>query len=138
MRINPYLSFDGQCEAAFNLYADVLGGTIEAMITHEGTPAEEHVPADWRGKIMHARLVVGNDVLMGSDSPPQFREEPKGFHVSLNIPDAGEAERVFHALAESGTVRMPLQQTFWATRFGMLVDRFGIPWMVNCEASAES
>ena len=133
MQINPYLIFDGQCEAAFKFYEKVLGGKIEAMIPHEGTPAAEHVPAEWRSKIMHARLNVGDKLLMGSDAPPDHYDQMKGFSVSLGIGEPAEAERVFHALAEQGTVRLPLQQTFWARRFGMLVDRFGTPWMINCE-----
>ena len=133
MHINPYLSFKGQCEAAFKFYATVLGGTIEAMMTHEGTPMADHVPAEWRAKIMHARLKVGDQLLMGSDSPPQFQETPQGFNVSVQISDPAEAERVFHALVEGGTVKMPIGETFWALRFGMLVDQYGIPWMINCE-----
>lgn len=136
MQLNPYLTFNGQCEAAFKFYEQCLGGKIEAMITHAGTPAEEHVPTEWRNKILHARLIVGDEVLMGSDAPPERYEEPKGFSVTLGIADPADAERIFHALAENGTVRMPIQETFWAVRFGMLVDRFGIPWMVNCERPA--
>jgi PhnB protein len=136
MQLNPYLVFNGRCEAAFKFYEQVLGGKIEAMIAHEGTPAAEHVPADWRSKIMHARLVVDGMLLMGSDAPPDRYEEPKGFSVTLGIKEPVEAERIFKALADSGTVRMPLQQTFWAARFGMLTDRFGIPWMINCEQRA--
>ncbi len=133
MHINPYLNFNGQCESAFRFYEQVLGGKIEAMIPHEGTPAAEHVPADWRQKIMHARLTVDGNVLMGSDAPPQHRSETKGFHVSIGVDDPARAERIFSALAESGTVQMPIQETFWAVRFGMVVDRFGTPWMVNCD-----
>jgi PhnB protein len=133
MQLNPYLTFNGQCEAAFKFYERCLGGKIVAMVAHAGTPAEEHVPTEWRNKILHARLIVGDEVLMGSDAPPDRYEEPKGFSVTLGVDDPANAERVFHALAENGTVRMPLQQTFWAARFGMLVDRFGIPWMINCE-----
>jgi PhnB protein len=125
--MNPYLSFNGQCEAAFKFYEQCLSGKIVAMITHAGTPAEEHVPSEWRNKILHARLIVGDEVLMGSDAPPDRYEEPKGFSVALGIDDPADAERIFHALAEKGTVRMPMQQTFWTIRFGMLVDRFGIP-----------
>lgn len=136
MQLNPYLTFNGQCEAAFKFYEKCLGGKIAAMLPHEGTPAAEHVPPEWRAKIMHARLVVGDQVLMGSDAPPEHYEPMKGFSVTLNIKDPGEAERVFHALAENGTVRMPIQETFWAVRFGMLVDRFGTPWMINCEKPA--
>jgi len=133
MRLNPYLTFNGRCEAAFKFYEKCLGGKIVAMMTHAGTPAENNVPAEWRQKIIHARLMVGDVALMGSDAPPGHYEESKGFSVSLNIDDPPTAERVFHALAEKGTVRMPIQKTFWAQRFGMLVDQFGIPWMINCE-----
>ena len=136
MQVNPYLVFDGRCEAAFKFYAQVLGGKIEAMMTHEGTPAAEHVPAQWRSKIMHARLVVDGMLLMGSDAPPDRYEEPKGFSVTLGLAEPSEAERIFKALAEGGTVRMALAPTFWASRFGMLTDRFGIPWMINCEQRA--
>ena len=136
MQLNPYLTFKGQCEAAFKFYEKVLGGKIEAMIPHEGTPAAEHVPSEWRNKIMHARLVLGDKILMGSDAPPEHCEEMKRFSVTLGIDKPAEAERIFHALSESGTVRMPIQETFWAQRFGMLVDRFGTPWMINCEKTA--
>jgi PhnB protein len=137
MQLEPYLFFNGQCEAAFKFYAQVLGGKIEAMMTHAGTPAEGEVPAEWRDKILHARLVVGNQALMASDAPPGHDEKPQGFSVSIGLNDLAKAERIFNALAENGTVRMPFQQTFWAAGFGMCVDRFGIPWMVNCGQSAE-
>ena len=133
MQLNPYLTFNGQCEAAFKFYEKVLGGKIEAMIPHAGTPAEEHVSADWRDKIIHARLVVGDKILMGSDAPPEHYEQMKGFSVSLGIEKPADADRIFGALAENGTVQMPIQETFWAQRFGMLVDRFGTPWMINCD-----
>ena len=133
MQLNPYLTFNGQCEAAFKFYEQCLGGKIEAMMPHAGTPAEEHVPVEWRDKIMHARLAVGDGVLMGSDAPPERYEKPRGFSVSLQIKDPAQAERAFHALAEGGAVQMPIQPTFWAARFGMLVDRFGTPWMINCD-----
>jgi PhnB protein len=136
MQLNPYLFFNGQCEAAFKFYEKCLGGKIEAMILHEGTPAADQVPAEWRKKILHARLVVGDQVLMGSDAPPDRFQKPQGFSVSLGVKDPAEAERIFLALAENGKVRMPIQKTFWAARFGMLVDRFGIPWMLNCEKAA--
>ena len=133
MQLNPYLFFNGQCEAAFKFYAELLGGKILAMMTHAGTPAENQVPPEWREKIIHARMVIGEQLLMGSDAPPGHFHQPQGFSVSLMIDKPEDAERIFHTLAENGTVKMPLQKTFWAIRFGMLVDRFGIPWMVNCE-----
>lgn len=136
MQSNPYLMFNGQCEAAFKFYEKVLGGKIEAMIPHEGSPAANSVPADWGKKIMHARLSIGGKVfLMASDAPPQYSEPMKGFQVNISVDDPAEADRVFNALAEGGTVRMPIQKTFWAIRFGMLTDRFGTPWMINCEQS---
>jgi len=133
MQLNPYLFFNGQCEAAFRFYERSLGAKIIAMMPHAGTPAEGQVPPEWRDKIIHARLVLGDQVLMGSDAPPDHFEKPQGFSVTLGIDDPADAERIFNALAENGTIRMPIQQTFWALRFGMLVDRFGIPWMINCE-----
>ena len=136
MQIHPYLLFKGDCEQAFQYYEKALGGKIEAMIRHEGTPAEAHVSPEWRRKIMHARLTVGDQALMGSDAPLERFERPQGFSVSLQVKSPAEAERVFNSLADGGTVRMPIQQTFWSARFGMLVDRFGIPWMINCEQAA--
>ena len=133
MKLNSYLFFNGQCEAAFKFYEKCLGSKIEAMLTHEGTPAEQDVPSEWRKKILHARLTVGDQALMGSDAPPERYDKPQGFSVSLNVDKPAEAERIFRALSENGKVQMPLEQTFWAVRFGMCVDRFGTPWMVNCE-----
>ena len=134
MNINPYLTFNGDCQTAFKFYEQTLGGKIEAMMPHAGTPAEQHTPPNWKDKILHARLVAKGQVLMGSDAPPDRYKKPQGLSVSLQLTDVPESERIFAALAEKGTVAMPLQQTFWAVRFGMLTDRFGIPWMINCEA----
>jgi PhnB protein len=133
MQLTPYLNFNGQCKEAFQFYAQCLRGQIVAMFTYGETPAAEHVSAESSDRIMHARLVVGDAVLMGSDSPPELFEEQKGMYASLQIDDPAEAERIFHALADGGTTRMPIEETFWAARFGMLVDRFGTPWMINCE-----
>jgi PhnB protein len=133
MRLNPYLAFDGKCEAAFRFYEQALGGRIVAMMTYGDSPMAEQMPPEMRGKIMHARLVAGEAVLMGSDAPDGRHEKAQGLSVALNIDEPEEAERVFAALAAGGTVTMPIQETFWARRFGMLADRFGTPWMVNCE-----
>src|ERR1700730_3901087 len=86
--------------------------------------------------ILHTRLTVGNAVLMGSDAPPQFFSQPQGFSVSISVESTDEAERIFKELADGGTVRVPLQETFWAKRLGMLIDRFSNPRMVNCEQPA--
>ena len=133
MKIDPYLNFNGQCEEAFRFYERVLGGRIETMMTHENTPIAGKASPGWQGKILHARLIVGDQVLMGSDSPPEYYARPQGLYVSLNVDAPADAERIFRALADRGTVTMPLEKTFWAARFGMLVDRFGTPWMINCE-----
>ena len=136
MQLNPILTFNGQCEEAFKFYQQCLGGNIQTMMTWGDSPMADQVPSEWRDKIIHTTLIVGETTLMGGDAPPDRYEEPRGFSVTININDPAEAERIFHALSEDGTVTMPLQQTFWAARFGMVVDRFGIPWMVNCGQAA--
>src|SRR5215813_10247522 len=136
MRIDLYLMFKGECEEAFTFYAKLLNGKIEAMLTAEGTPAEEHTPKEWRKKILHARLVVGDQVLMASDAPPGHQAPMSGFSVALDVPTVAEAKRLFDALSEGGKVNMPLGKTFWAEAFGMLVDRFGTPWFINCAPKA--
>ncbi|HEX6252572.1 MAG TPA: VOC family protein [Gemmatimonadaceae bacterium] len=133
MLLQPYLTFDGDCEAAIRFYAEVLDGTIEAMMPNRGSPAAAETPAEWQDKILHASLRVDDEVLMASDAPPGRYSRPQGLHVSIGLSDAARAERIFNALAEGGTVQMPLEETFWALRFGMVVDRFGTPWMINCE-----
>jgi len=132
MQISPYLNFPGECERAFKFYVQCLGGKITAMMTFAGTPMEAHSPPDWRDKILHAQLEAAGAVLMGSDAPPDRYEKPQGVSVSLVLEDVTQAERIFSALAEGGAVHMAIQETFWAARFGMLVDKFGIPWMINC------
>ena len=136
MQLNPYLTFDGRCEAAFKFYEKVLGGKIEAMMNYGSSPMADQTKPEWRNKIMHARLSVGDQILMASDAPPDRYQAMKGITVTIGIDDAGEAERIFKALSEKATVQMPIQETFWAARFGMLVDQFGTPWMVNCEKAA--
>ena len=133
MQFNAYLNFDGDCRAAFTFYQQVLGGVILTMQTHGDSPMAAHTPPQWHDRILHARLVIGDQALLGSDSPPDQHATPQGFAVSLNTDSAEEAERIFAALAEGGSVQMPLQETFWAPRFGMVTDRFGTPWMVNFE-----
>jgi PhnB protein len=135
MQMNPYLSFDGQCEAAFRLYEQCLGGQIGAIFRYGGSPMADQVPADWQDKVMHGSLTVGDQLLMGGDVAPDGYEAPKGFSLSLQLKSTTEAERIFRELSEKGRVVMPLEKTFWAERFGMVVDRFGIPWLINCEVS---
>jgi PhnB protein len=131
MQLNPYLFYNDNCEAAFRFYEKVLGAKIEALIRAEEAPADMK-PSPGREKlIMHARLSIGSQVLMASDSPPEHFHKPQGFSVSLTISDLAEAERKFNALAEGGSLNMPFGKTFFSKGFGMCVDQFGIPWMVN-------
>jgi PhnB protein len=136
MQLNPYLSFNGQCEAAFKFYEKCLHGKITLMLPHAGTPIETQVPAEWRNKILHASLQIGTAILQGADAPPDHYKRATGFCVTLQIEDATEAEGVFHALSENGQVQMPIQETFWAERFAMFTDQFGVPWMINCGKAA--
>jgi PhnB protein len=137
MQTSLHLNFNGQCDAAFKFYESHLGGKIEFMMAYEGSPAAGQVPADWRKKVLHASLRLGGQVLMGCDAPASCYQQPQGFSVSLQTKDPDEADRVYSILAEGGQVRMPMQETFWATRFGMVIDRFGIPWMINCEKAVQ-
>jgi PhnB protein len=133
--MNPYLSFKGDCEAAFRFYEQSLGAQVGAIFRYGGTPLAGQVPADWSDKVMHASLTLGGQALMGGDVAPDRYEQPKGFSLSLQIESTADAERIFRELAKDGRVVMPLEKTFWAARFGMIVDRFGIPWLINCEES---
>jgi PhnB protein len=132
MDVNPHLEFNGQCEAAFTLYETCLGGKIGVMMTYGDSPMADQTPRDWRNKILHATLALGGHRLTGGDVAPENYRKPQGFSVLLTIGTAPEADRIFRTLAEEGVVQMPIQETFWALRFGMLADRFGIPWIVQC------
>ena len=137
MEANPYLFFNGNCEEALNFYEKTFGAQIEAVMKHGGTPSEEHVPPDRRDKVMHARFRIGDDVLFASDAPPGHYRAPQGYSTSISLKDVAKGEQIFNALAENGQIQMPFAPTFWAAGFGMCVDRFGIPWMVNCEGEKE-
>jgi PhnB protein len=132
MQVSPYLHFNGNCEAAFKFYEKVLGAKIVMMLTHEGAPADMPTPPEWKKKIMHARISIDGEIIMGSDAPPAHFHKPQGFSVSLSVADPAEAERKFTALCEGGSVHMPFGKTFFSKGFGMGADQFGIPWMVNC------
>ena len=136
MKIETYLFFDDQCEAAMTFYAKVLGGDIEISKLGDN-PGTESLPPEVRQRVMHARLTLSDQTLLASDwhcapDAPPFGT-PFGYRVSLSTGTVAEAERIYGALAENGRTDMPLQETFFAERFGMLVDRFGTPWMIHCE-----
>ena len=133
MTMNPYLSFKGDCEAAFKYYEQHLGGEMGAIFRYGGTPLSGSVPEDWPDKVMHGSITIGGQTLQAADVGPGQYELPRGFSLTLQIKSTADAERMFEALASGGQVRLPLEKTFWAERFGMVTDRFGVPWIVNCE-----
>ena len=137
MQMTTYLSFRGECEEAFRCYEATLGGRVGPIFRYLGTSLASQVPADWQDKVMHGSMTIGDQVLMAADVAPEGYEEPKGISLSLQMNDTSEAERVFNELAKGGRIVLPLEKTFWAARFGMLVDRFGIPWLINCEGSEQ-
>lgn len=133
MKFNPYLNFDGTCAEAFAFYAELFGGTIGFIQTFGESPMKDDVPAEMHGAVMHASIDVRGQYLFGSDAVGEMYKVPQGMAVSIGLSDPAEAERIFAGLVKGGVETMALQQTFWAKRFGMCTDRFGIPWMVNCE-----
>jgi PhnB protein len=138
MKLNTYLNFHGNCEEAFAFYAKNLGGKVLFSQRWRESPMSKDVSAETQDKIIHSTIEIGDTVLMGSDDMrPQEKKPASGYAITISTDSPDEAERLFNILAEGGTVGMPLAQTFWAVRFGMLTDRFGIPWMINCEAAAK-
>lgn len=133
IQVNPYLSFNGQCEAAFTFYAQCFGVPTPQFFRFAGSPMADQAPPDWQNKIMHTTLVIGSSSIMGADALPQAFTPPAGFSMSVVVDKIEDADRVFNALARGGKIDMPLQETFWAARFGMVTDQFGIPWLVNCD-----
>lgn len=132
MQLTPYLIFNGQCEEALNFYAKAIGGEIKDLMRYEGSPAE--AMSDDTEKVLHSHFVVdGNILFMASDSGKGApMASPGGMvHLSLNFKDEGRLENVFATMSDGGTVSMPLQDTFWGARFGMLTDQYGINWMFN-------
>ena len=135
-QLDPYLTFNGTCAEAMRFYEQTLGGKIEMMMTHGESPMAAQTPPGSANRIMHARLALDDRVLMASDSMAgEPFEGMKGFSLSLMYPTAAAAQPIFTALAQGGRVIMPLQKTFWAEGFGMLIDRFGTPWMINAGMS---
>jgi len=137
MEMTAYLSFKGDCEAAFKFYEQCLGAQPGAIFRYAGSPMAGQVPPDWSDKVMHGSLTVGGQAIMAAVVMPEQYEEPKGFSLSLQMKSVEDAERIFRELATEGRVVMQLEKTFWADRFGMVVDRFGIPWLINCEGATQ-
>jgi PhnB protein len=131
MEIAPYLNFNGNCREAMEFYQKVLGGEMQAMMTHRGSEAEQYVPAEWADKVLHARLVVGNFAIMASDAPPEQFTAAAGSYVCVGGVSVEEGRRIYDALVEGGTPHMAWDATFWSPGFGMCADRFGTSWMIN-------
>jgi PhnB protein len=135
MVIQPYLAFTGNCEEALNFYKSVLGGEISFMMRHGDSPMKDQVSREWHQKVMHATFTADGASIMACDRPPGM-PGPTGFcGITLSIAgkDLSSSEAIHKALAEGGQVTMPFSPTFWAKGFGMLVDKYGVSWMVNCE-----
>jgi len=131
MKLQPYLYFNGDCRDAFTFYRQVLGGEIATMMTYgEGPPGL--AGPERQDAILHATLKIGDQELLGSDAPPDRYRPPAGFDVTIALDDLDEAKRIFAALADGGSVTMAMQETFWTRGFGMLTDRYGVHWMINC------
>ena len=137
MQVNTYLNFDGDCEEAFKFYEKCFGGKIEGILHWAGSPVAEQAPREWGEKVLHAGLRIGDGSLLGCDCPPGTYKTPQGFGVPLTVEDKDKAECIFEALAEGGEVQMPLEKTFFAEHFGMVRDRFGIPWMILFQGDAD-
>lgn len=131
MKLNPYLAFDGQCREAFEFYEKALGGKIVFIQTNGETPMAQHLPPEAHSRVMHVTMTIGDQVLQGADAPPGMFTRPAGFCVALHFDEPSQGEAVFNALGEGGTVQMPFQPTFWAKGFGMLIDKYGTPWIIN-------
>jgi PhnB protein len=133
MKLNTYLTFDGNCEAALNFYEKALGAKRLMLMRYSEAPASEGCSKEMASKIMHGRIAIGDNVIMASDAPKGRFTPQGGFSINIGVDSPKEAEHLFAALSENAKICMPIGETFWAERFGMLVDQFGVPWMVNCE-----
>ena len=136
MQTLPHLHFRGNCREALDFYAATLGGRIPFAMSYGESPAAAETPPAMRQQIIHARLEFGGAAIAGCDVPPERYQRPQGFNVIAAVPQLNEASRIFATLAAGGSILMPFGPTFWAAGFGMCTDRFGIPWMVNCEKTA--
>ncbi len=138
MQVSPYLMFNGNCAEAFKFYEETLGAKIQVIMPFKDSPACDSVPAEFADNVLHASMLIGDTMVMASDAPPGQYSQPQGISISLGLKDVAKGEQIFNALSDNGQVQMPYQATFWAAGFGMCVDRFGIPWMINVEQAGAS
>jgi PhnB protein len=131
VRISPHLCFDGQCRPAFDTYQEILGGSIVTMLAYGDSPMASKVDPKWHALIVHATLDFGGVELTGVDILPPNFQRPRGFFVTVTFDDPDQARRVFTKLADGGGIQLAFQRTFWSPGFGVLTDKFGIPWEIN-------
>ena len=130
MKLDIYLNYGGNCEQAFRFYEQELGGKITMMMRHGEQPNAANVPADWKNAILHARIEFGKTVLMGADIPPDRFQPMRSAYLTLTLDSAEQAERLYALLADGGQIFMKMEETFFASRFAMLRDKFGTSWML--------
>jgi PhnB protein len=128
MKMHTYVNFSGNCAEAFRFYEKHLGGQIGMMMTHGQAPDQSRVNPDWKDAVLHARMSIGGTELLGADVPGA--QPMRSAYLSLSVESEAEAERIFAALSDGGEIFMPMEETFFATRFGQLRDRFGLNWMI--------
>ena len=136
MKLNTYLNYGGNCAQAFRFYEQYLGGKITMMMTHAEQPNTQNIPSEWKHAVLHARIEIGGTEVFGADVPPERFQPMRSAYLSLSVDSAGEAERIYALLSEGGEIFMPMQETFFASRFAMFRDGFGTSWMILHERSS--
>lgn len=132
MSLSFHLDFKGQCQDAFEYYAEHLGGAIGMMLKYKDSPASSSVGADWQNKVVHANISLEGVELAGADLPPEQYRAPSGFYLLLGASTEERVQSIFDCLADNGKVIMPPQKTFWSPCYAIVVDRYGVPWKINC------
>jgi len=130
MKLNIYLNYGGNCEAAFRFYEEHLGGKITMMARHKDVPHPENVPANWQNAVLHARIEIGDAVVMGADIPPDVFKPMRSAYLTILADSVEQAEQLYALLGKGGEIFMKMDETFFASRFAMLRDRFGTSWML--------
>ena len=135
MKVQPYVFFDGKCDEALEFYKRALGANVTALMRWKEAPDKAMITPGHENKVMHSEFQVGETVILASDGRGTGKPSFQGFALTITADNEADAKRMFNALGDGGQVQMPLEKTFWAERFGMVVDRFGVPWMINCEGA---
>ena len=134
MSMSFHIDFNGQCQEAFQYYSQNLGGKIDTMLQFKDSPVSSTVPEAQQDWIVHANISIDGVELAGADLAPDQYQKPKGFYVLLSVDSEQEVKSIFASLALGGDILFALQKTFWSPCYGIVVDRFGVPWKINCRA----